>query len=121
MIAQLTHNWLCWAIVVVALVSYHQLWLEFFKYRSPSLPQQDDQAQREFSGMLIAALPLMGLLGTIIGLLDCFAGIASQGASSEMVSGGIADALLTTQLGLVCAIPGWLLQSAIKRPYVLAR
>jgi len=121
MITQLTHNWLCWAIVFVALVSYHQLWLEFFKNRSISHAHYDDQTQREFSGLLIAALPLMGLLGTIIGLLDCFAGIASQGASSDLVSGGIADALLTTQLGLVCAIPGWLLESAIKRPYALAR
>ena len=64
-----------------------------------------------FTGILIGALPLLGLLGTIAGLLECFAGIANTGASNELVSSGIAKALLTTQLGLLCAIPGWLLQS----------
>ncbi len=118
MIEQLATNWLCWVIVLLALVCYQQLWLDYFagharhKSLNNAVAQQLDKVeQREFSGVLIAALPLLGLLGTIIGLLDCFAGIASNGASSELVSGGIADALLTTQLGLVCAIPGWLLQS----------
>jgi biopolymer transport protein ExbB len=66
------------------------------------------------TGILIGALPLLGLLGTIIGLLTCFKGIASYGADGALLSGGIADALLTTQLGLVCAIPGWLLQTYIR-------
>lgn len=126
MIEQLTHNWLCWAILLLALICYQQLWLDYFAHRSQTRKlgnsgkqqaddglerESDDSIKREFSGVLIGALPLMGLLGTIIGLLDCFAGIASEGASGELVSGGIADALLTTQLGLVCAIPGWLLQA----------
>lgn len=118
MIEQLTQSWLCWAILLLALVCYQQLWLDYFSRRAIAKPlehggeQPLDQAeQRQFLGVLIGALPLLGLLGTIIGLLECFSGIASQGASSERISGGIADALLTTQLGLVCAIPGWLLLS----------
>jgi len=118
MIEQLTHSWLCWAIVLLALACYQQLLLDYLDHGSQpeSLDnnagqQLGEYAQREFTGVLISALPLLGLLGTIIGLLECFAGIASEGASGELVSGGIADALLTTQLGLVCAIPGWLLQS----------
>lgn len=116
MIDQLTHNWLCWAIIAVAMICYQQLFLQFLTWRQVGTEanhqrqtHQNSLHQMEFSSLLIAALPLMGLLGTIIGLLDCFAGIAGQGANGDLVSGGIADALLTTQLGLVCAIPGWLL------------
>lgn len=123
MIDQLLSNWLCWAIVMVAFASYQQLLMNYLSLRAvrthelqPAHAQHnnDETVQREFSGVLINALPLMGLLGTIIGLLDCFVGIANEGASGELVSRGIADALLTTQLGLICAIPGWLLQAWVR-------
>lgn len=121
MVQQLLNNWLCWAIVLLALVCYHQLWSEYLAQRTRTInlennanQQSEDTLKRDFSGVLIGALPLMGLLGTIIGLLDCFAGIAREGASSELISSGIADALLTTQLGLVCAVPGWLLQAYVR-------
>jgi len=43
----------------------------------------------------------------------------SLGVDSQVVTGGIADALFTTQLGLTLAIPGWLLlmfvNGAVKR------
>ena len=58
---------------------------------------------------MIGALPLLGLFGTITGLQQSFTGMMLQGADSQMVTGGIAQALITTQLGLVLAIPGWLL------------
>ena len=57
---------------------------------------------------------MLGLFGTIVGLLECFIGMASDGVSSELVSGGIGDALLTTQLGITCAIPAWLLHAYVK-------
>lgn len=115
MIEQLLTNWVCWAIVVVALVAYQQLWEEHLT-QTNSLPHNatggdNDQLKHQFSTLLIGALPLLGLLGTIIGLLDCFASMARDGADATQLSGGIGDALLTTQLGLVCAVPGWLLQS----------
>ena len=122
MIDQLINNWLCWVIVLLALFCYQQLCLEYLANPAQSCSEEVSQnttlqvnknEQREFTAILISALPLLGLLGTIIGLLDCFAGIASEGASAELVSSGIGDALLTTQLGLVCAIPGWLLHSWI--------
>ena len=58
--------------------------------------------------MLVAAAPLMGLLGTVIGMLRTFDGI-SQGAGSDTaarVAGGISQALITTQCGLMIALPG---------------
>lgn len=122
MVQQLLSNWLCWAILILALVCYQQLWSDFLTQRSSTeslknnaKQQSESHIKSNFSGVLIGALPLMGLLGTIIGLLECFAGIAQEGASSELISSGIADALLTTQLGLVCAIPAWLLQAYVRR------
>lgn len=118
MIEQITSNWICWAILALALVCYYQICMGYLQSLIPSLQVAEDvkniHIQQRSTGVLIGALPLLGLLGTIIGLLDCFIGIASQGASSELVSGGIADALLTTQLGLVCAIPAWLFHAYVR-------
>lgn len=116
---QLTQNWLCWVIVLLAVFCYQQLWSELLILRKNNLNIDDQevtrsQQQQEFTGTLIGVLPLLGLFGTIVGLLECFIGMASDGASSELVSGGIGDALLTTQLGITCAIPAWLLHAYVK-------
>lgn len=51
--------------------------------------------------------PFVGLLGTVIGVINAFVGIASAGGSSGIgaVSAGIAEALIETALGLFVAIP----------------
>ena len=51
--------------------------------------------------------PLMGLLGTVLGMIGCFQKIQAMGgqADVEALSGGIWVALLTTAFGLVVAIP----------------
>lgn len=115
MIEQILSNWVCWAILGLALVCYQLLWVEYFALKGNAAHGIDSETSHTaLTGILIGALPLLGLLGTITGLLTCFEGIASDGASGALLSGGIADALLTTQLGLVCAIPGWLLQTYIR-------
>ncbi len=49
--------------------------------------------------------PFIGLFGTVIGIVHAFQDIASKGAGFEAVSQGISEALLTTALGLVVAVP----------------
>jgi len=50
--------------------------------------------------------PLLGLLGTVIGVMEAFLGITISGSSNIMsVAPGIAEALITTVAGLVVAIP----------------
>jgi biopolymer transport protein ExbB len=51
--------------------------------------------------------PLLGLLGTVVGMIISFNGLASSGESGEreLLAGGIAQALLTTAAGMVVAIP----------------
>ena len=50
--------------------------------------------------------PLLGLLGTVLGVMDAFLGVAVAGSANiSSVAPGIAEALVTTAAGLVAAIP----------------
>ena len=50
--------------------------------------------------------PLLGLLGTVLGVMDAFIGIASGGSGNiSAVAPGVAEALVTTVVGLAVAIP----------------
>ena len=56
---------------------------------------------------LTAAAPLLGLLGTVTGMVDTFTAVARHGADGAvLVAEGIRTALLTTQFGLMAALPG---------------
>ena len=55
----------------------------------------------------VKVLPLLGLLGTVSGLFDSFNGLAN--GDQQVLSSGIAEALLTTQLGLTTALPALLM------------
>ncbi len=53
-----------------------------------------------------ATAPFVGLLGTTIGIINAFAGMASSGSGGlAAIGGGISEALATTALGLLVAIP----------------
>lgn len=61
-------------------------------------------------GTIAAITPLLGLLGTVLGIMQVFAVITSQGtANTQALSGGIAQALITTVAGLMIAIPALIL------------
>ena len=54
---------------------------------------------------LVAAAPLVGLLGTVIGMGETFSALAQQQDADALLANGIAKALVTTQTGLAIAIP----------------
>jgi len=57
-------------------------------------------------GTIAAITPLLGLLGTVIGMIKVFAVITTEGVGNpETLAGGISEALITTATGLVVAIP----------------
>lgn len=57
-------------------------------------------------GTVAAISPLLGLLGTVIGMVKVFAAITTHGVGNPSVlAGGIAEALITTAAGLSVAIP----------------
>ena len=111
----LLNNLVVWSILGVAFVCYGLLlkfcffqghdndWFELTQFWSQGLRQ------------MLAALPLLGLLGTISGLMSTFARMSADGgvALQELMTGGIGEALFTTQLGLVMVVPGLLLLSLL--------
>jgi biopolymer transport protein ExbB len=57
-------------------------------------------------GTIAVISPLLGLLGTVIGMIDVFAEIMTQGTgNAAALAGGISQALITTAAGLSVAIP----------------
>ncbi|MSR14630.1 MAG: MotA/TolQ/ExbB proton channel family protein [Gammaproteobacteria bacterium] len=57
-------------------------------------------------GTIAAISPLMGLLGTVFGMIRMFAAIKTHGGGNpSALAGGIAEALITTAAGLMVAIP----------------
>ncbi len=64
------------------------------------------ESKMGFLSTAVSASPLLGLLGTVWGVLDSFTQMALQGvANLSAVAPGIASALLTTVVGLLVAIP----------------
>lgn len=57
-------------------------------------------------GTIAAITPLLGLLGTVVGMIDVFSAIMIQGTGNTgVLAGGISKALMTTAAGLTVAIP----------------
>jgi biopolymer transport protein ExbB len=73
------------------------------------------EAGLSFVRVLYVVAPLLGLLGTVVGMIATFQMITLFGAGDpRMMAGGISTALVTTVLGLVVAIPLTLLHSYLQ-------
>lgn len=67
-------------------------------------------------GVLAAIAPLLGLLGTVLGMIGTFNTITLFGTgNARAMAGGISQALITTQTGLLIAIPGLYMRNFIQR------
>lgn len=71
---------------------------------------QDEERDLVSGGMVWLAIiavvgPLLGLLGTTLGIMHSFINMSGGKAGIEVVGPGIAEALMTTAIGLVAAIP----------------
>ena len=53
---------------------------------------------------IAGSAPLLGMLGTVTGMISAFAGMAVGGVSNETVSAGISEALITTAAGLIISL-----------------
>ncbi len=73
--------------------------------------------QRKFLFILIGVAPLMGLLGTVTGMLSTFAGLSAGNGTEtvDLIAGGISEALITTQTGLIIAIPAYIIAFLVMR------
>ena len=68
----------------------------------------------------VSAAPLVGLLGTVTGMLTTFGGLSSGSGGDQtmgVIAGGISEALITTETGLVIALPGLFMQFWLMRNF----
>jgi biopolymer transport protein ExbB len=66
--------------------------------------------------VLAAVAPILGLLGTVLGMIETFDVISLYGTgNAKAMAGGISVALVTTQTGLLVAIPGLFLSGLLAR------
>ncbi len=69
-----------------------------------------------FIAVCAASAPLLGLLGTVTGIINTFKQITIFGSGDvKQLSGGISEALITTKFGLIVAIPSQLLHAYLSR------
>ncbi len=71
-----------------------------------------------FMRRAVGTAPLLGLLGTVTGMLATFQALASGSGGQktmDLVAGGISEALITTETGLVIALPGLFFQYHLTR------
>ncbi|MDA0374449.1 MAG: MotA/TolQ/ExbB proton channel family protein [Planctomycetota bacterium] len=68
----------------------------------------------------VSAAPLVGLLGTVTGMLATFGALSSGSGGDKtmaMIADGISEALITTETGLVIALPGLFFQYQLNRGF----
>lgn len=74
------------------------------------------QRMLPFIAICAASAPLLGLLGTVTGIINTFKMITVFGSGDvKSLSGGISEALITTKFGLIVAIPSLLLHAFLSR------
>lgn len=67
-------------------------------------------------GIIAEIAPLLGLLGTVIGMIKVFLVITEAGTGdAAMLAGGISEALISTASGLLVAIPAFIAHRALRR------
>ncbi len=80
--------------------------------------RQQDAVDRHIQTIFVlaAVAPLLGLLGTVAGMITTFEAISRFGtANARALASGISEALITTQAGLVVAVPGLFMGHMLQR------
>lgn len=108
------------ARILYVVLKHHGRQRSELKSLAEEVGEREAVALQRYLGLLgtIANItPLLGLLGTVVGMIEAFNIIASQGVGSpSTLGGGISQALITTAAGLTVAVPMILLHR-----YLLSR
>lgn len=111
-------------LAVVAFIVYSQIIDIWLTIRCHTLPEEHQELTEKTKTLAVwvSVAPLLGLLGTVIGMLTTFQSMGTTsritGATQDPMNGiasGISEALLTTQAGLIIAIPALLLNIGYQR------
>ena len=99
-------------VVLAGLQRYKASEFGFAEYKAAVEEAGEDQTGRlyrktEVLGLIGAIAPMLGLTGTVLGMIEAFNTISSSGgmARPDELAGGISKALVTTLMGLIVAIP----------------
>lgn len=81
---------------------------------------EEEKEIRKFGRLiitLVSTAPLLGLLGTVIGMIETFDSLGDMSLFSQSggIAGGISQALITTQMGLAVAIPGLIVNGVLNK------
>lgn len=98
--------------------SLHEMTVIFDEYRS--VETVPFERNLRVMSTCVNCAPLMGLLGTVTGMLATFHALAfgSGGDKTmDMIASGISEALITTETGLIVALPGLLFQYHLVRKH----
>ena len=99
-------------VILAGLQRYKSSEFGYAEYRSAVEEAGEDETGKlyrrtEVLNVIAAIAPMLGLTGTVLGMIDAFTTIASLAgmARPQELAGGIGQALITTLLGLLVAIP----------------
>lgn len=86
----------------------------FAEVRGGKIPEVDRRLAT--MNILVTSAPLLGLLGTVLGMIMTFQGISTGGGKmADAIAEGISAALITTEMGLLIALPGMALAYLVRR------
>jgi len=114
---------LMWPLILLSVVLYYQIFdllIRFFAIEKNPLQEELNFIESRLSlvSRMIKVVPLVGLLGTVLGIIATFSviGIDIENQEKEIAL-GISEALITTQYGLLISIPAMVMFSFIKYGY----
>ena len=105
-------------VLAVGLANISQPKEEFQKAVQSALDVTAHNLERHLTGLGVVAsiCPLLGILGTVVGLIEVFDQLFAAGQTdSQLLAGGISTALITTAAGLSVAIPALVCHRALLR------
>lgn len=118
-------GWFAWPLFATTWIAFAMAVRTAFLVRTLSMRDGASARSAPRRGLRLlatcaAAAPLIGLLGTVWGLVSVFGSIDADTAAADAMSHGLRVALLTTEVGLACAIPAlgahaWLSRSLTRR------
>ncbi|MFT4767281.1 MAG: biopolymer transport protein ExbB [Glaciecola sp.] len=86
------------------------------RFRSLSISREDIQANLPIITTLVALCPLLGLLGTVTGMIEVFNVMAvTGGGDAKSMAGGVERATIPTMAGMVAALSGLFANTYIQR------
>lgn len=114
-------GWFAWPLAALGTMGFALAllaWLDLRDSRSSAKPQRSLSIMRRRLRVLAACAamaPLVGLLGTVWGLVSVFGSMDQDSSAPEILGQGLRIALLTTEVGLAIAIPTVGIHAALAR------